>query len=136
MRAAGTFTVDAFTPVEPALDTGPETGTAVAVVRMEKRFAGEVTGRSTTVFTYALDAAGDVGGYVAIESFDGELHGRAGAFNFSHSATTVGNNRNDESFAIIPSSGTGSLAGILGSGGIAVESDGTHRIWLDYTLPG
>jgi hypothetical protein len=34
----------------------------------------------------------------------------------------------------ITSSGIGELAGITGAGGLAVEADGTHRIWLDYTL--
>lgn len=55
MRATGTFTVEAFTPIEPPLNAGPETGTPVAVATMEKRFAGDITGRSTTLFTYALD---------------------------------------------------------------------------------
>ncbi|MGF2947658.1 DUF3224 domain-containing protein [Microbacterium alcoholitolerans] len=135
MHASGTFTVAAFAPVDPPLDTGVETAVSVAVVRMEKHFTGEVAGRSTTVFTYALDHGTEIGGYVAMESFDGVLGGRSGTFNFSHSATTVGEDRSDESFTIIPSSGAGELAGISGSGGIAVDADGTHRIWFDYRLP-
>ncbi|MEU7606950.1 DUF3224 domain-containing protein [Streptomyces sp. NPDC041003] len=31
-------------------------------------------------------------------------------------------------------SGTGELAGIAGAGGMAVDADGTHRIWFDYQL--
>lgn len=135
MQASGTFTVEAFSPVDPHMDTGPVTATSVAVMRMEKQFTGDVAGRSVTVFTYALDAATDVGGYVAMESFEGMLGGRSGTFNFSHSATTVGDVRSDESLVIIPSSGTGELTGISGGGGIAVDADGTHRIWFDYQLP-
>lgn len=135
MRASGTFTVEAFTPVDPPLDTGVETGASVAVVRMEKVFSGEVAGRSTTLFTYAMDHVAEIGGYVAMESFAGSLGGRTGSFNFSHSATTLGADRSDESFTIIPSSGTGELAGISGGGGITVEADGTHHIWFDYRLP-
>ena len=57
-----------------------------------------------------------------------------GSFNFVHSATTSGSNRTAEFFTIVPSSGTGELAGISGAGGMAVDADGTHRIWFDYQL--
>ncbi|MBD4381366.1 DUF3224 domain-containing protein, partial [Xanthomonas citri pv. citri] len=70
-----------------------------------------------------------------MESFEGSLHHRWGTFNFTHSATTAGEDRSAESFAIIPSSGTGELSGISGDGGIAVDPDGTHRLWFDYHLP-
>jgi hypothetical protein len=33
-----------------------------------------------------------------------------------------------------PASGTGELAGICGAGGMAVDADGTHRIWFDHEL--
>jgi Protein of unknown function (DUF3224) len=36
--------------------------------------------------------------------------------------------------AIVPSSGTGQLAGDTGDGGLTVGPDGTHRIWLDYQI--
>ncbi|MDT0157585.1 DUF3224 domain-containing protein [Microbacterium sp. ARD32] len=134
MHASGTFTVKGFTPLEPPLSTGPETATAVSVAKLEKHFAGEICGHSTTVFTYALAPASDSGGYVAMESFEGSLHGRSGTFNFTHSATTAGADRNDESLTIIPSSGTGELAGISGGGAIRVDSDGIHHLRLDYRL--
>ena len=69
-----------------------------------------------------------------MESFEGTLNGRAGAFNFIHSASTSGQDRTAGYFAIVPSSGTGELAGISGTGGMAIDADGTHRIWLDYEL--
>ncbi|WP_443065640.1 DUF3224 domain-containing protein [Streptomyces sp. NBC_00557] len=57
------------------------------------------------------------------------------SFNFAHSATTLGEDRQSEFFVIVPGSGTGELAGIIGAGGIAVDQDGTHhRIWFDYDL--
>ncbi|MFG2356033.1 hypothetical protein [Streptomyces sp. NPDC048521] len=34
----------------------------------------------------------------------------------------------------MPTSGTGEPAGISGAGGMAVEADGTHRIWCDYEV--
>ncbi|CAM5414067.1 MULTISPECIES: DUF3224 domain-containing protein [Streptomyces] len=135
MRATGTFTVSGFAPADLAPARAVATGTPAGVATMQKRFEGEITGHSATLFTYALDHATNVGGYVAMESFEGALHGRTGTFNFTHSATTSGDDRKDESFVIIPSSGTGQLTGITGTGGLTDESDGSHSIWFDYDLP-
>ncbi|MFG2436321.1 DUF3224 domain-containing protein [Streptomyces sp. NPDC048508] len=136
MRASGTFTVKAFVPTE--LQPNPPVSTAlpVGVATMEKHFEGEVAGRSATLFTAAFDQATGVGTYVAMESFEGSLLGRSGTFNFVHSATTTGSDRTAEFFTIVPASGTGELAGIRGTGGMAVDADGTHRIWFDHELEG
>ena len=52
----------------------------------------------------------------------------------THTATTSGTDRTHEHFLIVPSSGTGDLGSISGSGGMAVDADGTHRVWFDYEL--
>jgi hypothetical protein len=93
-----------------------------------------VVGHSSTLFTSAFDQATGVGTYVAMESFEGSLDGRQGAFNFAHSATTHGTDRSAEYFVIVPTSGTGELAGISGGGGLSIDEDGTHRIWFEYEL--
>lgn len=110
------------------------TGLPVGVASMEKRYEGEVSGRSATLFTAAFDQAAGVGTHVAMESFEGSLNGRDGAFDFVHSATTSGSDRTAEFFTVVPSSGTGEPAGISGAGGMAVDADGTHRIWFEYRL--
>lgn len=133
MRTSGTFTVHDFTAAAvPGSDI--VTATPVNVATMGKTFGGGIGGRSATVFTAAFDEAAGVGTYVAMESFEGSLDGRDGAFNFVHSASTTGSDRADEYFLIVPGSGTGDLKGISGSGGIAVDDDGTHRIWFEYEL--
>jgi hypothetical protein len=134
VKAEGTFTTHEFTAVDakPAFEV--RTGTDVGVATMEKRYAGQVEGRSATLFTAAFDQATGVGTYVAMESFDGTLGGAEGTFNFAHLASTRGADRVDEAFVIVPGSGTGGLAGIAGSGGLTVDADGTHRVWFDYTL--
>jgi Protein of unknown function (DUF3224) len=134
MRADGTFTVKAFVPADLVPDPEVPTGVPVGVATMEKVYEGEVTGQSATLFTAAFDQEAGVGTYVAMESFAGSLHGQDGSFNFAHSATTSGSDRSAEFFVIVPSSGTGELAGISGTGGLAIDGDGTHRIWLDYEL--
>lgn len=134
MRASGTFTVAAFTPA-PVPESPIETAMPVGVSTMEKKYEGEVVGRSATLFTAAFDESSATGTYVAMESFEGTLHGRTGSFNFAHAATTLGDGgRQDEFFVIAPGSGTGELAGITGTGGMRVDADGTHRIRFDYEL--
>lgn len=132
MRASGTFKVGSFAPTPVTADV--VTAVGVGVATMEKSYEGEIAGRSATLFTSAFDQESGVGTYVAMESFDGSVGGRAGAFNFAHSATTHGTDRSAEFFVIVPGSGTGELAGISESGGLTVDPDGTHRVWFDYTL--
>jgi hypothetical protein len=133
-HAEGTFNVASFDLVEldPAvlIATAMETGIAT----MEKRYAGNIEGRSTTLFTSSRHAETGAATYVALESFEGSLNGVAGSFNYVHSASTHGEDRYGEFFSIVGASGTGGLAGINGTGGLAVEPNGTHRIWFDYTL--
>ncbi|KUH36093.1 MULTISPECIES: DUF3224 domain-containing protein [Streptomyces] len=134
-RASGTFTVAAFEPTSLEPDPAVETALPVTVATMEKRYEGEVNGRSATLFTSAYDTGAGTGTYVAMESFEGTLAGRAGTFNFVHAAsTTAGSGRLGEYFTVVPGSGTGELAGITGGGGLAVDEDGTHRVWFDYAL--
>jgi hypothetical protein len=134
MRAAGTFSTKNFAPTELVPIPAVSTGTPVGVATMEKHFEGEVVGFSATLFTAAFNQATGVGTYLAMESFEGSLHGRSGTFNFAHSATTSGSDRTAEFFTIVPSSGTGELAGISGAGVLTVDADGTHRIWFDYEI--
>ncbi|QDQ09628.1 DUF3224 domain-containing protein [Streptomyces spectabilis] len=133
MRASGTFEVADFTPVS-APSPGIETAVPVAVATMAEQYEGEAVGHSTTLFTAAADQATGTGTYVALKSFEGTLHTRSGTFNFAHSGTTVDSRKQDGYFVIVPGSGTGDLAGISGTGGIAVDDDGTHRLWFDYEL--
>ncbi|NEW41457.1 DUF3224 domain-containing protein [Nocardia cyriacigeorgica] len=134
MRANGTFSVKSFTPTDVSPEPAIATGAPVGLARMEKQFEGEVSGRAATLFTSAFDEERGAGTYIAMESFEGSMQGAAGTFCFAHSATTTGTDRSAEFFVIVAGSGTAALAGITGTGGIAVDPDGTHRIWFDYEL--
>lgn len=134
MRASGTFKVISFVPTSVTPDPAVPTALPVGVSTMEKGYEGEVAGRSATLFTAAFDQGTGVGTYLAMESFEGSLNGRSGAFNFAHSATTLGTDRRNEFFLIVPTSGTGELAGIAGTGGMTIDEDGTHRVWFEYEL--
>ncbi|MEZ5098128.1 MAG: DUF3224 domain-containing protein [Nocardioides sp.] len=133
METTCTFTVDEFVPG----DWTPEVVTALGTghARMTKRFEGGPRGALGHAVQLLLDEASGVGTYVATESSDGTVDGRRGTFNFVHSATTLGHGeRLHELFVIVPSSGTGELAGITGTGALVIDADGTHRITLDYEL--
>jgi hypothetical protein len=134
MRATGVFKVEIFTPADVAPPVAIATALPVGVAVMEKRYEGDVRGRSATIFTSAFDQGSGVGTYVAMESFEGSLDGVTGTFNFWHAASTSGADRGHESFMIVPSSGTGELASIRGGGGMTIDADGTHRVWFDYEL--
>jgi len=131
MKVHGTFKVSDFKPA--SLEAAPKISTAlpVGVSTMTKTYAGDISGQSATLFTSAFDPAQGIGSYVAMESFEGSVAGRAGSVNFLHSASTKGRDRANEFFAIVEGSGTGDLAGMTGTGGIAIDPDGTHRIWFD-----
>ena len=134
VRASGTFTVASFVPTPVAPDPDFKTAVDVGVATMLKHYEGEIQGRSATVFTSAYDQKAGVGTYVAMESFEGSIAGRSGSFNFAHSATTHGENREAEYFVIVPTSGTGELEGIRGTGGLSIDAEGTHHFWLEYEL--
>lgn len=133
-RAEGTFQVVSFTPVEIAPAAAIATAMDGGVATMEKQFSGQIAGRSATLFTGCRDDGSGAGAYVALEAFAGSLNGVAGAFNFVHAASTHGEDRYAEHFAIVDASGTDGLAGISGSGGLRVDPDGTHHLWFDYDL--
>jgi hypothetical protein len=132
MRASATFSVVSFVPTAVTPEPAVVTALPVGVSRMEKHYVGEIEGRSATLFTAAFDQATGAGAYVAMESFEGTVHGARGSVNFMHSASTSGSDRTNEFFTIVAASGTGDLAGISGGGGMTVDADGTHRVWFDY----
>src|SRR5689334_23999934 len=101
MRASAIFSVSDFTPADVPASLPVTTATPTGVATMVKRYDGEAVGRSATLFTAAYNQGTGAGTYVAMESFEGTLHGRQGTFNFVHSASTTGSDRSDEYFAIV-----------------------------------
>ena len=134
MEARATFSSKNFKPTD--LTPTPEitTGLPVSISSMEKSYTGAIDGISSTAFTAAFDQASRRGSYIAMESFKGTVNGVEGSFNFIHSASTTGIDRADEFFCIVGGSGTDGLKGISGSGGITIDIDATHHIWLNYHL--
>ena len=126
------FTVADFAPLD--YQSPVTTGVSVGIATMVKTFTGAIDGRSITQFTFAYAEETGIGTYVAMESFEGTVDGRSGTMNFAHTATTTGADRTDELLTIVPTSGTGELAGIVGSGSITVDDEG-DALHLNYSLP-
>lgn len=133
-RAEGTFEVAEFKPEGVAAAADVSTAMPVGLATMRKTFAGGVDGVSATWFTRCMDEETGAASYVAMEAFQGRLNGVEGGFNFLHVASTHGQDRYGEFFAVVAGSGSGGLAGITGGGGMAIDPDGTHRIWFDYDI--
>ena len=134
MHTTCTFLPADFAPTDwaPDVTTALPTGHA----HMTKTFQGGLEGRSVTQFTHAFDLQTGIGTYVAMESVEGVLDGRAGSFNLVHSATTdgVSPERLHEFLLIVPGSATEELTGLTGTGTMRVTDDGTHHLDLDYDL--
>lgn len=133
-HADGTFEVAGFVPVDitPAVEVSTAMSSGAAT--MEKHYAGDIEGVSSTLFTYARSETTEAGTYAAVEAFVGKVNGISGGFNFLHSASTHGADRYGEFFTIVDGSGTDALVSISGDGGMAVDADGTHRVWFDYSV--
>ncbi|WP_323095968.1 DUF3224 domain-containing protein [Intrasporangium sp. YIM S08009] len=132
MLSTSTFTTSDFdvTDFVPDITTALPTGH----LRMRKTYSGDVAGRSVTQFTSAFDQGSGVGTYVAMESFEGAVGRRRGAFNFVHAASTSGSDRSHEYGLIVPGSGTGALVGIEGTVHLRIDEDGTHRMDFEHNL--
>ena len=74
-------------------------------------------------------------GYVAFETVTGTLDGRCGSFSIQQFGLMVAG-APEMRVEIVPGSGVGALAGILGTMKIDFGPKGEHFYTLDYTLPG
>ena len=108
-------------------------GAVLGRFSLEKMFHGDLEGAGKgTMLTAGTSVQGSAG-YVAIERVTGTLHGRRGTFALQHTGTM---NRGEPqlSITVVPDSGTGELAGLVGTLDIKI-ADGKHSYELAYTLP-
>ena len=113
----------------------PREGAAEALGRMsiEKRYRGALEASALGEMLTAGTTHPGSGGYVAVERVDGELEGRSGTFVLQHSATMT-RGTPQLSIGVVPDSGTGELAGIVGRMSIEITG-GKHFYVFEYTVP-
>jgi hypothetical protein len=129
MRAAGEFDVR-FRPLGPAVEG--TSGMRLERTAIDKTFRGDLTGRSRVEMLSAkTDIEGSMG-YAALEYVEGALHGKTGTFVLQHFGI-MDRGAQRLILEVVPDSGTGQLANLLGSMTITVEGD-RHRYEFDYSF--
>jgi hypothetical protein len=126
-HATGTFDVT-ITPVQPPADAAPG---APGRMLLAKTFHGGIAGTGSGEMLATLEGAS--GAYVALERVTGSVDGHAGSFALVHRGLVDGGAQ-ELLITIVPGSGTGDLAGIVGEFHLTIEG-GEHRYDLEYSLP-
>lgn len=108
-------------------------GAGIARMSIDKQFYGDLAASSQGEMLAMRTDVADSAGYVAIERVSGSLHGRKGSFVLQHSST-MSRGVPTQHIAVVPDSGTGELAGLVGTMTIAIADGGAHSYLFDYTL--
>ena len=134
VHANGSFDVK-MTPAEP---TEFEKANDIARLTSDKTWHGDFEGVSHGEMITGSTASTGSMAYVAIERMTGKLNGRQGSFTFAHRASMMKGDAasaGDLSVTVVPSSGTGELAGLSGSLMIHIDAQGKHTWTFEYSLP-
>lgn len=110
-----------------------ESGTTLGWYRLEKSYAGDLTGVATGEMLSAVSGTPGSAGYVAIERVTGTLAGRRGSFVLQHSGL-MDQGGQSLTISIVPDSGSDGLTGLKGTLRIFIDGK-QHAYELDYQLP-
>ena len=127
-RATGTFEVK-LNPQQLADKTADAT---LGRLSIDKQFHGGLEAVSKGEMLSAGTSVKGSAGYVAIERVSGTLHGRNGTFVLQHSGIMT-RGAAQLSVTVVPDSGTGQLAGLVGEMTINIV-DGKHFYDFEYTI--
>jgi hypothetical protein len=105
-------------------------GPALAENHLTETFSGDIEGEGTARVIQSTHKDGSAT-FVGIERVRGSVGGRAGTFLLQISGSVVGKDMKAE-WVVIPETGTGTLAGLRGSGGFTAQLGQHGAIWLDY----
>ena len=105
-----------------------------ARVHITRTFSGDLAGTARAELLTVSAREGSAA-YVALDAVSGRLAGREGSFVLEHHGV-VSPAGAETAGVVVPDSGTGALEGLSGTARIAVDHDGTHRLLLEYELPG
>jgi hypothetical protein len=127
--ASGSFAVT-LSPQAPEAGVGDPTIARMALHKIfEGGLRGEARGQMLAIRTPVEGSAA----YVALDRFEGELDGRAGAFSLHHRGLMTRGAPALEIF-VVPDSGTGALLGLAGRLDIRIEGK-AHFYTFEYQLP-
>lgn len=106
---------------------------AIGRMWIDKQFQGDLTAESKGQMLTASTAVDGSAGYAAIEEVRGVLNGRSGTFILQHTGT-MNRGKPYLTITVVPDSGTGQLAGLIGEMAIQITDD-QHAYEFVYTLP-
>lgn len=129
MHARGTFEVQ-ITPL-PA----DEYADAASTGRMgiTKQLSGDIDGTGKGQMLTGMGTTKGSAAYSAIERITGTVGGRSGSFILQHTGI-MHDGAQELTITIVPTSGSGELAGIAGTFSIIMDGK-VHRYEMTYTLP-
>jgi hypothetical protein len=127
-HAAGPFDVK-ITPQDDKSDDSH-----LGRMTIDKQYHGDLEGTGKGQMLTAGTETKGSGAYVAIEKITGTIKGRTGTFILQHSGTMT-QSKPSLTITVVPDSGTGRLAGIIGKMNIQIAPDGRHSYDFEYALP-
>jgi hypothetical protein len=107
-------------------------GVRIYRVKVAKTLTGDLDGTAQGWMTMAM-APGDSAAYVGFDRLEVTVGGRTGSFVIRHNALMHAGG-GDATWDIVPGSGTGELAGIIGTSKVDRHDDGSHTYAIDYDL--
>jgi hypothetical protein len=107
-------------------------GSTLARLAIDKQFRGALEARSKGEMLSAATQTKGSAGYVAIERVTGALEGREGTFVLQHTGV-MDRGAPSLTITVVPDSGTGALAGLVGTMTIDITG-GKHHYAMTYTL--
>ena len=128
-RATGPFDVK-ITPQGPDIADAPMLGR----MSIDKQYHGDLDAKAVGQMLTAGTDTKASGAYVAVERVTGTLKGRAGTFLLHHRGIMT-RGTPDLSISVVPDSGTGELAGLMGTMVIVIAPGGKHSYEFEYALP-
>ena len=127
--ARGTFDVS----LKPQSLSDVAASSGLGRLSIDKKFSGDLTGTSTGEMLSVMGTVKGSAGYVAIETVNGSLNGRAGTFSLMHTGI-MDKGSPSLTVSVVPDSGTGGLTGISGTLTIDIIEK-VHHYTFTYTLP-
>ncbi|MEO6222169.1 MAG: DUF3224 domain-containing protein [Vicinamibacterales bacterium] len=128
-HATGTFDVK----IIPQGTPDAEDGIALGRMSIDKQFHGDLAATSKGEMLTCGQESNGSAGYVAIERVIGTLAGRQGSFALMHQGT-MNKQSQHLTVTVVPDSGTGKLAGLIGTMTITIVEK-KHSYQFAYSLP-
>jgi Protein of unknown function (DUF3224) len=100
---------------------------------IDKTISGDLVATTQGQMLSAMTEVKGSAGYVAIEKVEGALKGKQGSFVLQHSGT-MNQGKPSLVVSVVPDSGTGELAGLVGQFNIIIAA-GKHSYEFTYTQP-